>query len=1007
MITAEHEQAPNLLKRYMGLTITLGIGVFLSIMMFTFALNNNMSAIRTKFTYEANLHSETLNSKMHSYLRNIALLERFFESSETVTANGFQHFTSPLLQEDSIASILWIPRQNIINQSYAPTLNIANKSYQSFFDPRQNNNITDYSSITAAISHALSANAPALSGNFALLSDSPQYLAIALPAHKDKQLIGIIVTIIDLKTTLTESLASADMLKSRNIYLYHQGIPFFHTEPDGIHFSTDERNTTLKEQLLKTNALAYQRNLLFGATSWTIIFTPTHAYLSSSLTFLPWLILLLGVFTTSVLGLFVFHLINQNSIIAQTVSDRTAHLSEANATIIMHEYRLKAILNTVLEGIITIDTKGIVQNFNPAAEQIFGYTSNEVIGKNIHMLMPEETRNQHNAYIKHYLDTGEAKIIGIGREVTALRKNGQTFPMSLGITEIQLQDEILFVGVVRDITKEKLDRERMEHYNQDLEHARIIAEKANVAKGEFLAMMSHEIRTPLNGIIGVADLIQRTNLSELQEKYAQTIQSSSELLLSIINDILDFSKIEANEMTLEAIPVVINALLEDIVQTLAPTAAKQDKPVEIVIRTPPELPLAIEADPTRLRQILMNLISNAIKFSEGEHILVSVKKQEMTEHDITLRFEIHNSGAYIPKEKLPVIFDHFTQADSSTTRKFGGTGLGLAICKRLVELMGSTIHVNSSKEHGTTFWFDASFSISQYRAETPDELEALTDKRVLIADSLHINSTIYHEYLEHIGCIAKAATNTEELFNTLQEFSENSTPFDVLLISSRFDDTSWSDICEKIKSAPEQYGDPACILLLDITEKTPETKSARKLLRNYIYKPIYPMTLYQRILQTLSPATTTLQQDNELPEDVHHITTPLTDTLPTFKLNVLVVEDFLPNQEVADNILSTLGCKVRIADSGDQALEILKKDAANVDVIFMDVQMPGKDGYQTSQEIRAEKWGKNIPIIALTANALKGDDVLCINAGMNDYLSKPLRLHTVANLLTEYFTDKK
>lgn len=376
--------------------------------------------------------------------------------------------------------------------------------------------------------------------------------------------------------------------------------------------------------------------------------------------------------------------------------------------------RTEAILDNIMDGIIQTDRHGIIKMCNISAERLFGYSSEELIGKNVNILIPESYHNKHKNHFDNYTKTGYSAVIGVQREIKARRKDGSDFPIEIGIREMEIMDESMFVAIIRDVTRQKKYEDDIRNYTEQLEwahfemqRARDEAEKANHAKSIFLANMSHEIRTPLNGVIGMTELLMNTELTEKQENYANRIYKSGELLLELINDILDFSKIEAGEMKFESVNINVVSLIDDIKDLFLDRI--QRKNLEFKVSLASNLPESIKSDPVRLKQILNNLIGNAIKFTEKGCIELRISTVSEKFSKVTLLFEIEDTGIGISKDKQIAIFDKFAQADESTTRKFGGTGLGLAICKQLVKLMKGEIWVESNLGQGSTFRFQVEF----------------------------------------------------------------------------------------------------------------------------------------------------------------------------------------------------------------------------------------------------------------------------------------------------------
>ena len=407
-----------------------------------------------------------------------------------------------------------------------------------------------------------------------------------------------------------------------------------------------------------------------------------------------------------------------------------------------NEARTRAILEATVDAILTIDAHGTIESLNPAAVRLFGFTANEVIGQNVKMLMPEPDRHEHDGYIRKYLLTGQKKVLGIGRIVSAQRKDGSTFQMHLGVAELNLGNRRLFTGIAHDITEQI----RIE---AELRLAKEAADSANKSKSEFLANMSHEIRTPMNGIIGMTELTLNTQLSGEQRESLEIIRDSAESLLTIINDVLDFSKIEAGKLALDPIPFNLS---EKVLNGMCALAHKAElKGVKLICRIGSNLPPQLIGDPDRLRQVITNLVGNAIKFTSVGEIVLRIERHDEVSDDATilLHFSVRDTGDGIRPEKQKLIFEAFTQADSSTSRKFGGTGLGLAISSRLVDLMGGQIWVESEIGKGSTFHFTARFGLTSLAADSTDVFDLLhfKDQPVLIADDNATNRRVLHDML--------------------------------------------------------------------------------------------------------------------------------------------------------------------------------------------------------------------------------------------------------------------
>ncbi len=655
---------------------------------------------------------------------------------------------------------------------------------------------------------------------------------------------------------------------------------------------------------------------------------------------------------------------------------------EAEEALAESEDKYRTIIESTEDGYYEVDLKGNFVFFNDSMCKILGFSKNEILGKNLRKFMDDENAGKVSETFKHVLKTGKTT-----KEInwTLIKRTCVDCIIEPSVSLIKSKGEpVGFRGFLRDVTKRKKA--------ETLKQAKLAAEGANRAKGEFLANMSHEIRTPLNSIIGLTELVLETDLTPGQREDLEVVISAAYSLLSLINDILDFSKIEAGKLELENISFNLRDFLGESLKIVAGKA--HEKRLELAYRIKPDVPDTVTGDPSRLRQIILNLVGNAIKFTDHGEVVVNVSIEQLNTFNAGIHFSVKDTGIGIPIEKQDTIFGAFSQADSSTSRKFGGTGLGLAVSSQLVNLMGGKMWVESIPDKGSTFHFTNKFVLEpdKEKPALPDHVD-FSGARAIVIDDNATNRQIIKEMLDGWNISSVAVSGFEETIDIFATKDKKEPDFNIAVIDS---DMSPEDGFSIARWLSEKIPDDISIIMMLTLSMGHKLDLQKTNIKSTVTKPVCPSDLLNAVMIALG------------------LMKPETAEVPTEKmgkpdippLRILVAEDTPFNQKFITRLLDRWGHVSVIAENGLEALKILSEDS--FDIVFMDVQMPEMDGFEATLKIREgeKKAGGHIPIIAMTAHAMKGDRERCIDAGMDDYISKPISSDMLQKAIKKLIPEK-
>jgi two-component system sensor histidine kinase/response regulator len=648
---------------------------------------------------------------------------------------------------------------------------------------------------------------------------------------------------------------------------------------------------------------------------------------------------------------------------------------------------LQSLIDSIPDRVFYKDLEGRYLGCNAAYARSVGRTVDDVLGRTCHDLF-----EPHLAYLME--DRQRTLLANHGRQTAEYwltYPDGQsllfeTLTCPLWDETGQVQG---LLGISRDIT----ERKRIE---QEVRQAKEIAEDATRMKSDFLANMSHEIRTPMNAIIGLSHLVLKTELTPRQRDYVGKVQTSGQHLLGIINDILDFSKVEAGKLDLEHADFEIEKLLDNTSSLISEKA--HAKGLELVIDIAPDVPPHLVGDSLRLGQILLNYANNAVKFTEKGEIMISVRASERTDRDVLLHFRVQDTGIGLTSEQIGRLFRSFSQADTSTTRRFGGTGLGLAISRKLADLMGGEVGVESDAGKGSTFWFSARLGVGEVKKREFVPNPDLRGRRALVVDDNDHARTVITDMLDSMTFVTEAVGSGAAAVAEVRRAAQSGQPYDVVYVDWRMPGLDGMETARRIRA----LGLEATPMILMVTAYGREEvlKEAEHVgIQNVLVKPVNPSILFDTTMHVLGRSPRRSEEDARRQEGTDQRMAAIRGS------RVLLVEDNDINQQVARELLEEVGLVVDVADNGEVALA--KLGAAEYDLLFMDMQMPVMDGLTATRRIRAMKRFEKLPIVAMTANAMEQDRRRCMEAGMNDFLVKPIDPQEMGAILLRWLRPRR
>jgi two-component system, sensor histidine kinase and response regulator len=653
------------------------------------------------------------------------------------------------------------------------------------------------------------------------------------------------------------------------------------------------------------------------------------------------------------------------------------------------EERFRLISETIHFGVFEIRERGSCVYTNTRYQEIFGIN----LVESLTSLWTDFVHPEDRKWAIPKWRTSIAELAPFSADLRILTSDGESRWVHVHSSPVFSDEGARFTGTIEDISARKKTE-------QELQKAKEAAEMANRAKSQFLANMSHEIRTPMNGVIGFTDLLLETELDEVQLDYTRTIKRSGESLLLLINEILDFSKIESGEMAFEAIEFDPELLAYDVCDLIRPKIS--ERPIELLCHIGPDVPMLVKGDPLRFRQVLTNLLGNAPKFTEKGEIRLSLELEKETGDKVLIHAKVQDTGIGIAPEKLDLIFEPFQQADGSTTRKYGGTGLGLSICRQLASIMNGKAWAESAPGLGSVFHFTTWLEKSDTNPPRRIAPGILAGRRVLVADDHPGNRHILTEILTSAGLTVHVLEGGQHVLATLSEALNKGSAFDICILDINMPDMDGYSVAQSIRASGQDFRTLQLIALSSALERD-ALRCEQIGFDGFLAKPVRRDRLTQMIARLLgeSPAVTRVEKSGRKKIYTQY---SIREALK-HSVRILLGEDNIVNQKLATMMLNKAGYHVTIASNGREVVEQYMAAPTDFDLIFMDIQMPEMDGNEATQCLRTK--GCKLPIVALTAHAMKGDRDFCIQAGMNDYLSKPINREKVFEMIEKHVFNKE